>query len=148
MLKSAFLSLIRAGSGLRAHHLDFLLCGNPIKVKIKLSTPVCAAANFRVAALRKGSALVSVATLRVFGTQFAEMPFVATKEGASPDWITIADPLQLPSRHPQSPVWQSHTLEQNEVRGGGVLTTVEQSECLRALWNATRACLNGVEHPG
>ena len=31
--------------------------------------------------LRKGAEIVSAATLRVFGTGFAELPFVATKEG-------------------------------------------------------------------
>ncbi|KAL0052496.1 hypothetical protein WJX82_003084 [Trebouxia sp. C0006] len=37
--------------------------------------------NFRVLLVRKNATLVSVATLRVFGNKFAEMPFVATKEG-------------------------------------------------------------------
>ncbi|GAX78969.1 hypothetical protein CEUSTIGMA_g6409.t1 [Chlamydomonas eustigma] len=41
--------------------------------------------NFRVAVLRKGGVVVSVATLRVFGTLFAELPFVATKEGFRKD---------------------------------------------------------------
>eukprot|EP00775_Hariotina_reticulata_P009984 gene9984-10139_t len=37
--------------------------------------------GFRVVALRKGSMIISVATLRLFGTQLAEMPFVATRQG-------------------------------------------------------------------
>ena len=40
------------------------------------------AASFRVVALRRGATLVTAATLRVFGAKFAELPFVATKEGA------------------------------------------------------------------
>jgi hypothetical protein len=35
---------------------------------------------FRLFVLRKGGQVISVATLRVFGTLFAEIPFVATKE--------------------------------------------------------------------
>ncbi|KAK9908360.1 hypothetical protein WJX75_006723 [Coccomyxa subellipsoidea] len=37
--------------------------------------------NFRVVVMRKGAMCVSAATLRVFGTAFAEMPFIATREG-------------------------------------------------------------------
>jgi hypothetical protein len=40
------------------------------------------AGNFRVVVLRKSSVIVSVLTLRVCGLGFAEMPFVATREGA------------------------------------------------------------------
>ena len=51
------------------------------------STPACytalCAASFRVLALRRGATLVTAATLRLFGASFAELPFVATKEGAS-----------------------------------------------------------------
>ena len=54
------------------HHEPYILTAEP-----------CVAANFRVVALRKGATLVTVATLRVFGTHFAEMPFVATKDGAT-----------------------------------------------------------------
>ncbi len=39
------------------------------------------AACFRVLALRRGATLVTAATLRLFGANFAELPFVATKEG-------------------------------------------------------------------
>jgi len=46
----------------------------------KLSALRCAG-NFRVVVLRKGSAIVSAATLRVCGTAYAELPFVATKDG-------------------------------------------------------------------
>ena len=41
------------------------------------------AGNFRVVVLRKGSVIVSALTLRVCGPGFAEMPFVATREGTS-----------------------------------------------------------------
>lgn len=37
--------------------------------------------QFRTLVLRKGSAMVTVATIRLFGTKFAELPFVATREG-------------------------------------------------------------------
>eukprot|EP00798_Chlamydomonas_sp_ICE-L_P006452 gene6452-3084_t len=37
--------------------------------------------NFRILALRKKGVMVSTATLRVFGNKFAELPFVATKDG-------------------------------------------------------------------
>ncbi|GBG72324.1 hypothetical protein CBR_g11903 [Chara braunii] len=37
--------------------------------------------GFRVMVLREGRHAVAVATLRVFGTEFAEIPFVATKSG-------------------------------------------------------------------
>ena len=36
--------------------------------------------GFRLFVLRKGSVVVSVATIRVFGNIFAEIPFVATRE--------------------------------------------------------------------
>lgn len=37
--------------------------------------------NFRVLVLRQGATIVTCATLRVFGTKFAELPFVATRDG-------------------------------------------------------------------
>ncbi len=43
------------------------------------------AGSFRVVVLRKGGVVVSVATMRVFGTLFAEIPFVATKDGYRKD---------------------------------------------------------------
>lgn len=42
-------------------------CGHPL-------------ANFRTVVLRRGGMLLSVATLRVLGPRFAELPYVATKE--------------------------------------------------------------------
>lgn len=42
---------------------------------------VLIAGAFRVLVLRKGPVVVTVATLRLFGTRLAEMPFVATKDG-------------------------------------------------------------------
>ncbi len=48
------------------------------------------AACFRVLALRRGATLVTAATLRIFGANFAELPFVATKEGELS--LTVWDP--------------------------------------------------------
>jgi hypothetical protein len=39
------------------------------------------AGTFRVVLLRKRGIVVSAATVRAFGTRFAEVPFVATREG-------------------------------------------------------------------
>eukprot|EP00897_Mesotaenium_endlicherianum_P005588 jgi/Mesen1/5057/ME000252S04179 len=39
--------------------------------------------NFRVLVLRDGPTTVTAATIRIFGTEFAEVPFVATKIGCS-----------------------------------------------------------------
>lgn len=52
------------------------------------------AGNFRVVVLRKGSVIVSALTLRVCGLGFAEMPFVATREGT----VTASTQTQLPGR--------------------------------------------------
>ena len=43
--------------------------------------PAAPTGNFRVLVLRQGATIVTAATIRFFGIKFAEMPFVATKEG-------------------------------------------------------------------
>lgn len=47
---------------------------------VRYGTCTCAG-NFRVVVLRKGGTVVSAATLRVFGTKFAELPFITTRKG-------------------------------------------------------------------
>jgi hypothetical protein len=62
-------------------HVIMLLTAHAVAL---VSHSACLAAptgNFRVLVLRQGATIVTAATIRFFGIKFAEMPFVATKEG-------------------------------------------------------------------
>ena len=59
------------------HDLLKLICYSE---ELETNTEHMDYSGFRLFILRLGSVVVSVATIRVFGTLFAEIPFVATKE--------------------------------------------------------------------
>ena len=76
------------------------------------------AACFRVLALRRGATLVTAATLRLFGANFAELPFVATKEGELPHKVQPSSDEMAVRNHSCSSSSQHNDDNDGSVRAG------------------------------